>query len=206
MAQLHKKDTLQHLVDHLKQSGYPENSLLFNYKEGKYRADLVVVDTQTLTPLQIFEVRTKLNNKIRPQDKAQIQLHTAETSKANPDIMGYLVYASDNEPFFEVIDPQTDKAVRESVFNYNNQVQKGKNAKFSLLKNNKTRAVGSLKWVTTSLITLTAFILLLDVFNVIEITGYRLYLILIIVILVLLPYYETIKVANFELTQKDKEK
>ena len=74
------------------------------------------------------------------------------------------------------------------------------------MKNNKSKAVGNLKFVTMSLIFSTIFILLLDVFNIVEITGYRLYLILIIVILVLLPYYETIKVANFELTQKDKDK
>ena len=73
-----------------------------------------------------------------------------------------------------------------------------------MLKNNKSKAVGSLKIVTMSLIALTVLILLLDVFSIVEITGYRLYLVLIIVILVLLPYYETIKVANFELTQKDK--
>lgn len=201
-----EKDTLQYLIDYLQKQGYPDDSLLFNYKEGKYRADLVIVDTATLTPLQIFEVRNKLSLTDHISDKDLLKQHLSETSKSNPDIIGYLVYASKEEPFFEVIDPFTDKPVRESAFDYNNQVQKGKNAKFSLLKNNKSKAVGNLKFVTMSLIFSTIFILLLDVFNIVEITGYRLYLILIIVILVLLPYYETIKVANFELTQKDKDK
>jgi len=42
------------------------------------------------------------------------------------------------------------------------------------------------------------------VFDVVELNGQRLYVFLISILLVLPPYYETIKIANFELTQKDK--
>ncbi|MBR1945594.1 MAG: hypothetical protein IJ846_04820 [Alphaproteobacteria bacterium] len=43
-----------------------------------------------------------------------------------------------------------------------------------------------------------------DVFDVVELSDQRLCLLLISILLVLLPYYETTKIANFELTQKDK--
>ena len=108
------------------------------------------------------------------------------------------------EPFFEIIDPISNIPIKNSDLNYKNVVQKGKNAKETLMNNNKSRAVGNLKWATMMLIGLIVLILLLDILNILEVTGYRLYLVLMIVILALLPYYETIKVANFELTQKNK--
>ena len=135
MVNVKDHDTLQCLVDYLKSKGYPDDSMLFNYKDGKYRADLVIVDTKTLTPLQIFEIRGEYNEQNHLEDKALIKQHLSENSKTNPDIIGYLVYISNKAPYFYAIDPITDKPVRETAFNYNNQVQKGKNAKFSLLKN-----------------------------------------------------------------------
>ena len=51
-------DTIQKLADYLQARGYPENSLLLNYKSDKYRADLVVVDEKTQTPLQFFILKS----------------------------------------------------------------------------------------------------------------------------------------------------
>ena len=201
-----EKDLLQYLVNYLKQKGYPEDSLLLNYKEHKYRSDLVVVDPETLNTLQIFELRDYDANAVNKHDNLQMKHYTDETSKINPDVTGYLVFPIENAPYFKIIDPISNQTVSEVVFDYRNQVQKGKNANISILKKNKNRAVGNLKWVTGGLIFLTGLVLILDVFDVVEITGYRLYLILMIVVFVLLPYYETIKVASFELTQKNKEK
>ena len=202
MTTIDSKDTLHYLIDFLKTNGYPENSLLVNYMVGKFRADLVVVDPQTHTPLQIF-LQAQKN---QTENLLQIRNFVNEIQKINPDAIGYIVFPSETEPFFEVSDPNQNKIVRTLAFNFNTQVQKSKNAKETLLNHKKNQAVGNLKWVTLVLVSITGLILLLDVFHVLEITGYRLYLILIIVILVLLPYYETIKFANIELTQKNQKK
>lgn len=199
-------DILQKLTAYLLERGYPQNSILHNYQADKYRADLVVVDKKTQTPLQFFIIKEQHTQNTFSQTKKLISKQISEINKINPDACGYLVFPKKETPFFSIIDPLNNAPVRLSDLNYKNLAQKGKNAKETLLNNSKTRAVGNLKWATFLLIGLICFVLLLDIFNIIEITGYRLYLILMIVILVLLPYYETIKVANFELTQKNKKK
>ena len=191
---------LENLINYLIEKGYPKDSLLNNYMIGKFRADLVVVDTITHTPLQIFVIKD-----INDSEDNKIKNYIKEASKINPDIIIYLVEKTKEIPFFSIIDYDNKKSVQSLSFNYDKSVQKGKNAKNTLINNNKTKAVGSLKLATFSLVIITLFILIMDILNIIEVTGYRLYLILIIVILVLLPYYESIKVSNFELKQKDKE-
>ncbi|MBQ8481148.1 MAG: hypothetical protein IJ532_01280 [Alphaproteobacteria bacterium] len=191
---------LENLINYLLEKGYPKDSLLNNYMIGKFRADLVVVDIITHTPLQIFVIKDF--NKLEDN---KIKNYVKEAGKINPDIIIYIVEKSAESPFFSITDYDNKKSVQPLSFNYDKSVQKGKNASNILINNNKTKAVGSLKLATFSLVIITFLILLMDVLNIIEVTGYRLYLILIIVILVLLPYYESIKVSNFELKQKDRE-
>lgn len=200
-----KNDTLQYLISYLKERGYPPDSLLINYKIGKYRADLVIADPQKHAPLQIFELKPIENAETLSAGKQRMKDYLFEAEKVNPDIMGYLIFPSQTQPFFKIIDVNTDKPVRLETFDFTNLLKKSQNAKETLISSNKTRAVGNLKWATILLVAATFVILLFDVFNIVEVTGYRLYLILMIIILVLLPYYETIKVANFELTQKQKD-
>ncbi|MBR2141068.1 MAG: hypothetical protein IJ853_01825 [Rickettsiales bacterium] len=197
-----EKDTLQSFINYLMERGYPENSLLTNYKIGKYRADLVIIDPETNNPLQIFEFKAKKTQQSQLNGKNRIKNYIFELSKVNPDAIGYLIFTSDAEPYFEIIDPNTEKSVLPSAFDYNNLVRKGKNAKEIMLNSNKSKAVGNLKFVTLSLVVVIFVILVFDILGIVEMNGHRLYLILMIMILILLPYYETIKVANFELTQK----
>ena len=198
------KDILLNFKKYLAQCGYPAQSILVGYTIGQYRADVVISDPDTNTPLQIFELKKQKTPQTLATARTQLQKHLAAARKLNPDVIGYLVFQTEIEPYFEVFDAITDEVVHHSAFDYQNQVHKGKNATATMLSRNKSRAVGNLKWATMLLIFFTALLFLLDVSDIIPMTGYRLYLILIVVILVLLPYYETIKVANFELTQKDK--
>lgn len=200
------KDLLQHLLDYLVQQGYPEDSVLVNFMVGSKRADVVVADTETHAPLQIFVLKKQKSERAVEDGKKQIKKFLAETDTTNPDVSAYLIFPSEKEPYFTAVNPENGTMLPATFFNYQNLVQKSKNASASMLQGNKKRAVGNLKWATVMLMVVICAVLLLDLFNVIEITGYRLYLILMIVILVLLPYYETIKIANFELTQKNKKK
>ena len=117
-----------------------------------------------------------------------------------------MVFPSENHLRFEIIDPNDIKSVKMLTFNYQTLIQKGKNAKTVMLVNRKIKAVVNLKVATTILIMIVGTILLLDICKIIEIDEHRLYLLLMMIILALLPYYETIKFANFELTQKDDDK
>ena len=133
-----EKDTLQSFINYLMERGYPENSLLTNYKIGKYRADLVIIDPETNNPLQIFEFKAKKTQQSQLNGKNRIKNYIFELSKVNPDAIGYLIFTSDAEPYFEIIDPNTEKSVLPSAFDYNNLVRKGKNAKEIMLNSNNS--------------------------------------------------------------------
>lgn len=199
-----QKDFLESFQDFLINKGYPEDSILVDYKIGKYRPDLTIVDPQTNTPLQIFELKAKKTPQTEEAGRQQLRRYTEEAGKTNPDIVGYLIFPAETDPFFEAMDIRKNQMVRNSIFNYKNLVQKRKSAKESLLDNRKRTAVGNLKFATTGLNIFILIFFILDVFDVVELSGQRLYWLLISILLVLLTYYETIKIANFELTQRDK--
>ncbi|MBR1825388.1 MAG: hypothetical protein IJ770_02265 [Alphaproteobacteria bacterium] len=206
MPKIIDNDVLQNLLNYLTEKGYPQDCLLMNYKLGKFRADLVITNPETHVPLQIFAFQPQKTNKNITLGKQQLRAFINVAAQNNPDVIGYLLFPSNDEPFFEVIDPETDKPLRASAFDYNNLVQKGKSASENMLTSNKSKAVGSLKWSSTMLIIAAVIVLLLDIFGIVELTGYRLYIILMIAVLILLPYFETIKFANFELKQREKKK
>ena len=206
MPKIIENDVLQTLLNYLTEKGYPQDCLLLNYKLGKYRADLVITNPETHVPLQIFAYQPQKTPESTARGKQQLKAFIDIASQNNPDVIGYLLFSAEEAPFFEVVDPETDKPLRASAFDYHNLVQKGKSASENMLTSNKSRAVGSLKWNSTLLIIAAVIILLLDIFDVVELTGYRLYVILMIAALILLPYFETIKFANFELRQRGKKK
>ena len=204
MAELTERNLIIRLKNYLLKHGYPEESILIEYKIGRYRADLVVIDTQTNIPIQIFELKARKNEQSIQMGKRQLESYMEYAKKINPDIITYLVFPKDTSPYFEAIDINTDEEVTTDAFNYKNQANRGRVAKEELIKDKKNEAVDNLKIITYILIISAAIFLILDICCIIPMTNYRLYLILIIIVLVLLPYYETIKVANFELTQKKK--
>ena len=206
MPKIIEQDVLQNLLNYLLEKGYPQDCLLMNYKLGKYRADLVITNPETHVPLQIFAYQSQKNAESQASGKQQLTAFIKEAAQNNPDVIGYLLFPSDEAPFFEVIDPDTDKPLRASAFDYKNLVQKGKSASENMLTANKSRAVGNLKWSSTILIVAAVVVLLLDIFGIVELTGYRLYIILLIAALIMLPYFESIKFANFELKQKSRKK
>ena len=105
-----------------------------------------------------------------------------------------------------MVDPETDKPIRASAFDYGNLVQKGRSASENMLSANKSKAVGNLRRSSNLLIAAAIIVLLLDIFGIVELTGYRLYVILLIAALIMLPYFESIKFANFEIKQREKKK
>lgn len=206
MPKIIEQDVLQNLLNYLTEKGYPQDCLLMNYKMGKHRADLVITNPETHVPLQIFTYLPHKNTQTITHGKQQLKTFIKEASQNNPDVIGYLLFSNNESPFFEVVDPNTDKPIRVSAFDYQNLVQKGKSASENMLSSNKSKAVGNLRWSSNMLIVAAIIVLLLDIFNIVELTGYRLYIILMIAVLIMLPYFESIKFANFELKQKEKKK
>lgn len=206
MPKIIEQDVLQNLLNYLMEKGYPKECLLLNYKLGQHRADLVITNPETHVPLQIFTYLPQKGDSAIKRGKQQLNEFIKTAAQNNPDVIGYLLLAYEEAPFFEVIDPNTSKPLRISAFDYQNLLQKGKSASENMLTSNKSKAVGNLRWSSNMLIIAAVIVLLLDIFNIVELTGYRLYIILMIAVLIMLPYFESIKFANFELKQKEKKK
>ena len=73
MAELTERNLIIRLKNYLLKHGYPEESILIEYKIGRYRADLVVIDTQTNIPIQIFELKARKNEQSIQMGKRQLE-------------------------------------------------------------------------------------------------------------------------------------
>lgn len=200
MSEIVGKKVLDSLKDYLVKHGYPDKSIISEYKLGKYRADLVVVDIETNMPIQLFEIKAFDKEKFVQQGEQQLKIFLNEARKLNADVIGYLVFPSNKPPFFEVKIFEKDEIKTQNVyFNYEDQINRSRFSKTEIIKTKKTEVVDEIKDKSIRLCLLMLVLLVLDILNVIEVTNVRFYLIISLSVMYLLPNYEEIKIFNFEL-------
>lgn len=114
---LFEKQTLDYLINYLKKHGYPDSSFAIEYKIGKQRIDLAIIDPDTQIPIIVFEVKSRKSKESLVFGKRQIESYI----KNLPDmsVPAYLVFPKENEPFFEVqrikFDSETNSVIEEAV-------------------------------------------------------------------------------------------
>jgi hypothetical protein len=90
-------------VEYLIAHGYPESSILVEYKFGKgYCVDIAVVDQKQNIPLQIFELKSYKKDANRIKSGID-QLKTSRSALKGDDVEAYLVFPKEQSPFFEII-------------------------------------------------------------------------------------------------------
>lgn len=203
MSALVEKNLIENLKQYLISHGYPENSIITEYKLGKYRADLVVIDNETNSPMQLFELKSTNNKKFIEMGKIQLNKFLLEARKLNADVIGYLVVPTNKVPFFKIINPEIENTNKNSVdLNYQNQVVRSRSAKTEIIKTKKVETVDEFKKKINILLFVLSIIFVLDNYCFLELNNIRFYLILIMIVLYILPYYEEIKIFNLELKKK----
>lgn len=201
--------TAKIFMDYLKDHGYPENSINAEYQVGEHtRVDIVILDPDTKTPIQIFEIKKNKTDNMIKFGKGQIQKAKALLKAA--DIPAYLVFPSNDEPYFEVMEVKKDtdetnnksendeKKENTLVLNYPGQ----KNARLSKVavdyKEKQKKVIDYFKissWILAGCI----FILgLLSKLKIIEITATDLTLIGAIIALILIPFSSKLKFLGIE--------
>jgi hypothetical protein len=187
--------------ERLLQLGYPQESIISEYKLGRYRADIVIIDIKTETPIQLFELKTNKNIQTINMAKFQLKNYLDEAKKINADVIGYLILPSTDGTHFDVMqfDGENDFIKNEMNFNYTDQVNRSRSIKAELLNNRKIEAVDGLKEKINTLLEVFFVLFCFDIFNIIEITNIRFYLLITVSVLYVLPYYEEIKIFNLEL-------
>lgn len=203
MSALVEKNLIENLKQYLISHGYPENSIITEYKLGKYRADLVVIDNETNSPMQLFELKSTNNKKFIEMGRIQLNKFLLEARKLNADVIGYLVVPTNKVPFFEIINPEIENTNKNSVdLNYQNQVIRSRSAKTEIIKTKKVETVDEFKKKINILLLILSIIFVLDNYCFLELNNVRFYLIVIMIVLYILPYYEEIKIFNLELKKK----
>jgi len=206
MSELTEKSLIENLKQYLIEHGYPPQSIITEYKLGRYRADLVIIDTETNIPIQLFELKTSQNKNLINMGKQQLDKFLQEARKINVDVIGYLVVPSQRPPFFKIINPETEDIRKNNIdLNYKGQVNRSRSSRTEIIKTKKAETIDEFKKKIRILLCGLLIIFLLDAFSVLEINNIRFYLIVMIVILCILPYYEEIKIFNLEL-KKDRNK
>lgn len=203
MSLLVEKNLIENLKQYLISHGYPENSMIAEYKLGKYRADLVVIDIETNSPMQLFELKSNNNKRNVEMGRQQLSKFLQEARKLNADVIGYLVFPDDNLPFFKIINPETESTKKDNFdLNYQDQIVRSRSAKTEIIKTKKVETVDEFKKKINILLEVLSIIFVLDVLEILNLNNIHLYLILIMILLYVLPYYEEIKIFNFELKKK----
>lgn len=149
-----ERNTLDRLIAYLKEHGYPESSFAIEYKIGKFRADLVIIDQDLKTPIMVFEVKSRRNGQTIKSGKKQLEAYV----KSLPDssIPTYLVFPKDNEPYFDIeriyFDYEKNEVIEESIINkdilnYKRQRQARVSEKIEQIAEEKDEAIDSFKWI-----------------------------------------------------------
>ena len=135
--------------------------------------------------------------------KIQLNKFLLEARKLNADVIGYLVVPTNKVPFFKIINPEIENTNKNSVdLNYQNQVVRSRSAKTEIIKTKKVETVDEFKKKINILLFVLSIIFVLDNYCFLELNNIRFYLIVIMIVLYILPYYEEIKISNLELKKK----
>ncbi len=92
-----EKNTFLALIEYLKNHGYPDSSFAVEYNFGKFRVDLAVIDSDTNNPIQIYEIKSEKNQKIKEFGEKHLKKVISEIGY---EIPSFLVYPKNSEPYF----------------------------------------------------------------------------------------------------------
>ena len=107
-----KKSIRQKLKEYLISHGYPEKSIVTEYKVGMFRVDLAVIDLTTNLPAQIFEI------KARDEKKGRDFLKRIDQELKYSDVLYYLVFPSNNQIGIKIKSLDDIKEAGEFIPNY----------------------------------------------------------------------------------------
>ena len=204
-----EKDTTKNFIDYLKEHGYPENSLATEYKIGvKYRADIVVIDPVTNSPIMIFELKSKKTNQLVEAGKKQIRNYL--DSLPDNSIPAYLVFPKIEYPYFEVIrvNPEENLGTVRDIDNisYSSQRIARLSEKVKQTENEKKDTIDKFSYIAWILAFLIAVLFIVRKVWGFDLNAVDLSLLAGIIGLVLIPFANKIKFLGVEFERLNKAK
>ena len=209
-----EKETLDYLIKYLKEHGYPDSSFAIEYKIGKQRIDLAIIDPDTQIPIIVFEVKSRKSKESLEFGKRQIENYIKNLPDSS--VPAYLVFPKEKEPFFEVqriiFDSETNRVIEEDVIDKSQldfSMQKQSRISERIEKNQRERSttVDRFKWISWILAILILVIGILNKCKVFSIDATDLAIIGACIALIILPFSNKLKFLGmeferFEMTKK----
>lgn len=201
-----EKDLSEKFIKYLLEHGYPQKSIVTEWKVGNFRVDIAILDTTTKKVMAIYEFK---NREIDAR-MAKVQLLKYVEAIGDYTIPIYVIYNGDNEFGFvvEKVEYTENDLVRKKTIipNYEliqNSFDSGYVKDKLNKKEKKINEISIICWIS---VTIASIFLLLDIFNILEMTINRLILIGIIIGSLLFPYLNYIKIFGIEAEHKQKMK
>ncbi len=207
-----EKNTFNKLIEYLKDHGYPEESFAIEYKIGKYRADLVIIDPKLKIPIILFEVKSVKNQRTMDFGKSQIKKYLTELKDMT--IPSYLVFPAEYSPFFQMErifigeknevnqEPLHDEEFLNYIYQRNARISE----KYEKKKTEKKRAIDIFKIVCWCLAAIIITIGILNKISKINVNAIDLSLLGVAIGLFIIPYANKIKILGMEFERLEKEK
>jgi hypothetical protein len=97
-----EKDLLLALIGYLTSHGYPEESLVLEWRVGeKLRVDLAVIEPTTNKPIALFELKREKNPATLNMAVRQLEAYTRALPE-NQVVPTYIVFPNNSDPPFEI--------------------------------------------------------------------------------------------------------
>ncbi|MGL1935334.1 MAG: hypothetical protein OCD01_09945 [Fibrobacterales bacterium] len=197
-----EKDVLLNLVGYLKSHGYPESSLSIEYKIGKYRADLVVIDLKSSLPIQLFEIKSQKNSRSIEFGKKQLKAFLGELE--DKDIPTYLVFPSNEMPYFHIekvqlIENEISNEVESlDILNFNLQKQSRINKKINDTVDLKRTTQNVFQRICFLLAAIVFMVFLAHKFTCFELNSIDVSLLGATIALIVIPFSNKLKILGVE--------
>lgn len=199
------------VIEELKKSGYPADTIIPEWKNKNSRVDIAVMDKETQIPLMFIECKVHFNPSSLDMALNQLRRNSATLNyPIRACVAGYT--GGQQFEFYDFTKKLNDDEIPISECGPTNlpsydEIRTGAESKYiSAQKKQKRRYINGLKvfcWAIIPAIIIALFIF--DLYSIYPLTSERLILLGILILSLLLPFFGEIKVGEVTLSNKKKD-
>lgn len=196
-----ERDLTNRFIQYLIEHGYPEESIVCEWKIKNYRVDIAIIDVQTKQVMAIYEIKNRNYNK---SDMVYNQMKKYLDEIGDYTIPAYIVYNSHNELGFTVkkVEIDYEKNIGKDVPNYAT-IQNSFNSGYVIQKTKeKEKLKDNLNIICVCTSLFVMLLLIFDIVGWIEMTTNRIILLGISIGLFIFQFLKSIKILGVEIEKK----
>lgn len=195
----------QKFIQYLKEHGYPEESIVCEWKIKNYRVDLAIIDIQTKKVMAIYEFK---NSNYKNSNIGYNQILKFLDEIGDYTIPAYIVYDYDNEYGFNVkkVEINNEKNIGYDIPNYKILKNSFDSGYIIQKEKEKEKVKDNLNIVCVIMSIIVFIVLILDLLGYIDMTTNRIILLGTSIGLFVFPFAKSIKILGIEVERKNTKK